>query len=147
MNEECELPTFNASDEEIERLLREAKTVAVVGVSRDPTKDSHIVAQYLRQHYRTDFVNPYADEIARQKSYASLKDLPEPPDIVNIFRTPDKVPPIVDEAIEVGAKAVWMQIGIVNNEAAKKALDAGLKVVMNRCMMIEHQKLKAEGKV
>ncbi len=147
MNEACELPTINADAEEIERLLKEAKVVAVVGVSRDPTKDSHIVAQYLRQHYRTYFINPHADEIAGQKVYASLKELPEVPDIVDIFRAPDKVPPIVDEAIEVGAKVVWMQIGIVNNAAAQKAKDAGLAVVQNRCLMVEHKRLKAEGKL
>lgn len=147
MSEACELPTINADDEEIERLLREAKTVAVVGVSRDPTKDSHIVAQYLSQHYRTYFVNPNADEIAGQKCYPSLKDLPEPPDIVDIFRPPSAVPPIVDEAIAVGAKAVWMQIGIVNNEAAQKAKEAGMTVVQNRCMMVEHRRMKAAGKL
>ncbi len=147
MSEACELPTVNANAEEIERLLKEAKVIAVVGVSRDPTKDSHIVAQYLRQHYRTYFINPHADEIAGQKVYASLKELPEVPDIVDIFRAPDKVPSIVDEAIEVGAKAVWMQIGIVNNAAAQKAKDAGLTVVQNRCIMVEHKRLRAEGKL
>ncbi len=147
MSEACELPRVNASSEEIEQLLKEAKVVAVVGVSRDPTKDSHIVARYLSQHYRTYFINPYADEIAGQKVYASLKDLPEVPDIVDIFRAPDKVPPIVDEAIELGAKAVWLQIGIVNNEAAQKAKEAGLTVVQNRCLMVEHKRLKAEGKL
>ncbi len=143
MSEACELPTINASDEEMERLLEEAKVIAVVGVSRDPTKDSHVVAQYLRQHYRTYFVNPNADEIAGQKCYPSLKELPEPPDIVDIFRPPSAVPPIVDEAIAVGAKAVWMQIGIVNDEAAQKAKQAGMKVVQNRCLMVEHRRRKA----
>ena len=147
MPEVCEIPIVNADDEEIERLLKEAKVVAVVGVSRDPTKDSHIVARYLSQHYRTYFINPHADEIAEQKVYASLKELPEVPDIVDIFRAPSKVPPIVDEAIEVGAKAVWMQVGIVNNEAAQKAKEAGLTVVQNRCMMVEHKRLKAAGKL
>ena len=145
--EVCEVPIVNADDEEIERLLKEAKVVAVVGVSRDPTKDSHIVARYLSQHYRTYFINPHADEIAGQKAYASLKELPEVPDIVDIFRAPSKVPPIVDEAIEVGAKAIWMQVGIVNNEAAQKAKEAGLIVVQNRCMMVEHKRLKAAGKL
>jgi hypothetical protein len=147
MQEFCELPTVNADDEEIERLLKEAKVVAVVGVSRDPTKDSHIVAKYLSQHYRTYFINPYADEIDGHKVYPSLKDLPEVPDIVDIFRAPSKVPPIVDEAIEIGAKAVWMQVGIVNNEAAQKAKEAGLTVVQNKCMMVEHKRLKAMGKL
>jgi predicted CoA-binding protein len=145
--EVCEIPIVNADDEEIERLLKEAKVVAVVGVSRDPTKDSHIVARYLSQHYRTYFINPHADEITGQKVYASLKELPEVPDIVDIFRAPSKVPPIVDEAIEIGAKAIWMQVGIVNNEAAQKAKEAGLTVVQNRCMMVEHKRLKAAGKL
>ncbi|MCS7192556.1 MAG: CoA-binding protein [Armatimonadetes bacterium] len=143
----CEIPTVNAESEDIERLLKEAKVVAVVGVSRDPTKDSHIVAKYLSQHYRTYFINPHADEINGHKVYASLKDLPEVPDIVDIFRAPSKVPPIVDEATEIGAKAVWMQIGVVNNEAAQKAKEAGLIVVQNKCIMVEHKKLKASGKL
>jgi len=147
VGEVCEMPIVNADDEEIEWLLKEAKVIAVVGVSRDPTKDSHIVAQYLSQHYRTYFVNPHADEIAGQKAYASLKELPEVPDIVDIFRAPSKVPPIVEEAIEVGAKAVWMQVGIVNNEAAQKAKEAGLTVIQNRCIMVEHKRLKAAGKL
>ncbi len=147
VGEVCEIPIVNAGDEEIEWLLKEAKVIAVVGVSRDPTKDSHIVAQYLSQHYRTYFVNPHADEIAGQKAYASLKELPEVPDIVDIFRAPSKVPPIVEEAIEVGAKAVWMQVGIVNNEAAQKAKEAGLTVIQNRCIMGEHKRLKATGKL
>lgn len=147
VTEACEVPMVNAGDEEIEKLLREAKVVAVVGVSRDPTKDSNIVARYLSQHYRTYFINPYAEEIAGQKVYASLKELPEVPDIVDIFRAPSKVPPIVDEAIEVGAKAIWMQVGIVNNEAATKAKEAGLTVVQNRCMMVEHKRLKSIGKL
>ncbi len=147
VGEVCEIPIVNADDEEIEWLLKEAKVIAVVGVSRDPTKDSHIVAQYLSQHYRTYFVNPHADEIAGQKAYASLKELPEVPDIVDIFRAPSKVPPIVEEAIEVGAKAVWMQVGIVNNEAAQKAKEAGLTVIQNRCIMGEHKRLKATGKL
>jgi len=147
VGEVCEMPIVNADDEEIEWLLKEAKVIAVVGVSRDPTKDSHIVAQYLSQHYRTYFVNPHADEIAGQKAYASLKELPEVPDIVDIFRASSKVPPIVEEAIEVGAKAVWMQVGIVNNEAAQKAKEAGLTVIQNRCIMVEHKRLKAAGKL
>lgn len=145
--EACEIPVVNADDAEIERLLKEAKVIAVVGVSRDPTKDSHIVARYLSHHYRTYFINPHADEIAGQRVYPSLKDLPEVPDIVDIFRAPSKVLPIVDEAIEIGAKAVWMQIGIVNNEAAKKAKDAGMTVVQNRCIMVEHKRLKEAGKL
>lgn len=147
VGEVCEMPIVNADDEEIEWLLKEAKVIAVVGVSRDPMKDSHIVAQYLSQHYRTYFVNPHADEIAGQKAYASLKELPEVPDIVDIFRASSKVPPIVEEAIEVGAKAVWMQVGIVNNEAAQKAKEAGLTVIQNRCIMVEHKRLKAAGKL
>ncbi|MGQ9463253.1 MAG: CoA-binding protein [Candidatus Fervidibacter sp.] len=147
VTEACEVPMVNAGDEEIERLLKEAKVVAVFGVSRDPTKDSNIVARYLSQHYRTYFINPHAEEIAGQKVYASLKELPEVPDIVDIFRAPSKVPPIVDEAIEVGAKSIWMQVGIVNNEAAMKAKEAGLTVVQNRCIMVEHKRLKSLGKL
>lgn len=143
----AEVPTINATDEEIGQLLREAKTIAVVGVSRDPTKDSHLVAQYLRQHYRTYFVNPNADEIAGEKCYPSLKALPEVPDIVDVFRPPNAVPPVVDEAIAVGAKAIWLQLGIVHNEAAQRAKEAGLTVVQDRCIKIEHQRLKQLGKL
>ncbi len=143
MEEACEVPLIRTSDEEIRQILASSNSVAVVGVSRDPDKDSHRVAVYLTHYYRTYFINPNAQEIAGHKAYPDLKALPAVPDIVNIFRKPTDVPPIVDEAIEVGAKVIWMQLGIVHNPSAQKALEKGLKVVMNRCLMVEHRRFLA----
>ncbi|MCS7223400.1 MAG: CoA-binding protein [Armatimonadetes bacterium] len=145
MEETCEWPLIRASDEEVRDILLSAQTIAVVGVSRDPSKDSHIVAQYLSRYFNTYFVNPNADEIAGKKVYPSLYALPVAPDIVDIFRPPREVPEIVDAAIAIKARVIWMQLGIVHNEAARKALDKGLKVVMNRCLMVEHRRLVSEG--
>lgn len=121
------------------RIILGARTVALVGVSANPIKSSNFVASYL---IRTDFVtypvNPMYEEVLGLKSYPSLRDLPEPPDIVDIFRRPAEIPGVVDEAIEVGAKVVWFQLGLRHEEAACKAVDAGLKVVQDRCLKIEH---------
>lgn len=125
----------------VERLqiLREAKSVALVGVSPNPIRASNFVATYL---VRTPLVfypvNPRADEVLGLKSYPSLADLPEVPDIVDIFRERDAIPGVVDEAIAVGAKVVWFQLGLRHDGAARKAIDAGLKVVQDRCLKIEH---------
>ncbi len=128
---------------EIPEILRKFKIVAVVGASRNPQKDSHQVFLYLLAHgFEAYPVNPNAEEIAGHKCYKSLKELPKTPEIVDIFRPSAEVPPIVDEAIEVGAKAIWMQSGIINEEAAQKAKKAGLEVVMNHCMAMENEKLK-----
>jgi predicted CoA-binding protein len=125
-----------------------SKTIAVVGLSKNPDKASNDVATYLKSHgYRIVPVNPTADEILGEKCYASLLDLPDELkgeiEVVDIFRRPEDVPPIVEEAIEVRTThphltTVWMQLGIVNEEAAEKARKAGLNVVMDRCMKIEH---------
>jgi hypothetical protein len=121
------------------RIILGARTVALVGVSANPIKSSNFVASYL---IRTDFVtypvNPMYDEVLGLKSYPSLRDLPEAPDIVDIFRKHSEIPGVVDEAIEVGAKVVWFQLGLRHEEAARKAMDAGLKVVQDRCLKIEH---------
>ncbi|HLE95562.1 MAG TPA: CoA-binding protein [Acidimicrobiia bacterium] len=121
------------------RIILGARTVALVGVSANPIKSSNFVASYL---IRTDFVtypvNPMYDEVLGLKSYPSLRDLPEAPDIVDIFRKHSEIPGVVDEAIEVGAKVVWFQLGLRHEEAARKAVDAGLKVVQDRCLKIEH---------
>jgi predicted CoA-binding protein len=124
-------------------LMRDAKTIAVVGVSADPKRDSHDVARYLMDHgYHVYLVNPTEQEVLGEHVYATVSDLPEPVDIVDIFRRPEFVGPIVDDAIAAGAKTVWMQLGIVNEEAAVSARDAGLEVVMNRCTKIEHARLR-----
>lgn len=121
------------------RIILGARSVALVGVSANPLRSSNFVASYL---VRTDFitypVNPMYEEVLGLKSYPSLRDLPEPPDIVDVFRKHSEIPGVVDEAIEVGAKVVWFQLGLRHEEAARKAVAAGLKVVQDRCLKIEH---------
>ena len=139
------------SRSEIEEILTKHKTVAVVGLSREPDKDSHRVSAYLKAHgFRIIPVNPFRDEVLGEKSYKSLLDIP--PEIqktikvVDIFRPSEDVPPIVEQAIKLKAlygtlQVVWMQLGVVNEQAAEAAKKAGLTVVMNRCMMVEHSLL------
>lgn len=123
-------------------LMRDAHTIAVVGVSSNPDRPSNEVALYLQEHGFTVYmVNPMETEVLGQPAYASVRDLPEPVDIVDIFRRSPDVPPVVDDAIAAGAKAVWMQLDIVHEEAAALAREAGLEVVMDRCTKIEHAKL------
>ena len=134
-------------DEVVQKIL-EMKTIAVVGLSKDPSKPSHDVARYLLTHgYRVIPVNPTVDEVLGQKSYRSLLDLPDELkreiEAVDIFRRAEDVPVIVDEAIKLHSsfgrpKAIWMQLGIVNEEAARMAKASGMEVVMDRCMKIEH---------
>jgi len=136
------------SQEEINSILESYRTVAVVGLSRDPDKPSYRVAQYLQSvGYRIIPVNPFVDEVLGEKSYKSLLDVPEAIEVVDIFRPAEAVPAIVEEAIQlknrVGSpKVVWMQLGIVNEEAARRAKEAGFTVVMDRCMMREHKRLQ-----
>lgn len=143
MTEVCEFPEHNAPDDAIEAMLKNYRTVAVVGISTKPHRDSYQVAAFLQEHgYRVIPVNPRYDEVLGEKCYPSLLKVPGPVEIVDIFRRPDAVPEIVEQAIQVGAKVVWMQLGIVHNEAAKKALSAGLDVVMSRCIKIEYQRMQ-----
>ncbi len=126
--------------DEIASILRNAKVVAVVGLSDKPGRPSYDVASYLMAHgYKIIPINPNITEWKGLRAYASLSDAKGGIDVVDIFRKSEDVPPVVDEAIHIGAKVVWMQLGIVNEEAARKARAAGLKVVMDRCMKIEHQ--------
>jgi predicted CoA-binding protein len=142
MPDSCEVPTSNATPDEIRALLRGVHTIAVVGLSDKPDRDSHRVAAYLqRQGYRVIPVNPAVKEVLGEKSYASLRDIPDKIDLVDVFRRPDAVPEIVDAAIAVGAKGVWMQEGVVHNAAADRARAAGLAVVMNRCILKEHMRM------
>ncbi|MDH7486474.1 MAG: CoA-binding protein [Anaerolineae bacterium] len=130
------------TDAEMKRLLEDTRTIAVVGLSDKPERPSYGVARYLiAQGYRVIPVNPAVDEVLGLKSYPDLRSIPEPVDVVDIFRRSEHVPPLVAQAIEIGAKAVWMQLGVMHAEAAAQAEAAGLAVVMNRCMAIEHQRL------
>lgn len=140
---EHDVPALNPSDAEAGRVLGWATTIAVVGLSANPEKPSHYVPKYLQeQGYTIIPVNPTAKgEILGKAVYPSLREVPGPIDIVDIFRPAADVPPIVDDAIAVRAKAVWMQEGIVNNVAADRARAAGLQVVMNKCMMKVHRAL------
>ena len=116
----------------IEEQLQNSKTIAVIGLSPDPSRDSHTVARYLQQKgYRIIPVNPLVEEVLGEKSYPDLKSVPEPIDMVDIFRRSELVAPVVDEAIEVGVKYIWMQDGVIDEAAAAKAEAAGIPVVMN----------------
>ena len=128
-------------------VMGEARTIAVVGVSESPSRDSHDVARYLIEAgYEVYLVNPTLDqEVLGRRVYDSVQELPEAVDIVDVFRRSEHVSPVVDDAIEAGAKVVWMQLGIVNEEAAERAREAGLEVVMDRCTKIEHRRLLAEA--
>jgi uncharacterized protein len=133
------------SDQMMKDILLSAKTVASVGLSSNPGKESFWIVKYLKdQGYHIFPVNPTADEILDEKAYPDLESIPEKIDVVQIFRKPEDVPPIVDSAIKVGAKVVWMQEGIVNEEAAQKAREAGLQVVMDACMRATHRRLIGE---
>jgi predicted CoA-binding protein len=123
----------------IEKIIKDFKTIAVVGLSDKPDRPSYGVAAYLQSKgYRIIPVNPHITEVLGEKSYPDLKSIPDDIDVVDIFRRSEDVPPIVDEAIEIGAKAVWMQEGVIDENAALKASENGLQVVMNRCMLKEH---------
>ena len=134
--------------DEIEKIIKESKNVAVVGLSNKLGRPSLTVASYLKgQGYKIIPVNPTIQEVGGDKCYPDLASVPDRIDIVDVFRRSDEVLPVVDAAIKIGAKAIWMQEGIVNEEAADKAREAGLMVVMDKCMLKEHARLKREGKI
>jgi uncharacterized protein len=142
MSDACEVPRDGPSREEIARLLKSTRTIAVVGLSDKPDRDSYQVAAYLQERgYRIIPVNPAVREVLGEKAYARLQDVPEQIDLVDVFRKPEAVPEIVETAIAAGAKAVWLQEGVVHNAAAERARAAGLQVVQNRCMLKEHRAL------
>ncbi len=127
---------------EIADLLRASRVIAVVGLSSNPLRPSHGVAGYMQQHgYRIVPVNPQETDVLGEQAYPSLDEVPGKIDIVNIFRRSEFVPPIVEDAIRLGARAVWMQEGVIHEEAAARARAAGLIVVMDRCILKEHQRL------
>lgn len=125
----------------IRTLLEQSRVIAVVGLSHKPHRPSYGVAAYLQKAgYRIIPVNPNEEEVLGEKSYARLENVPVKVDIVDIFRRPEAVPPLVESAIAIGARAVWMQEGVVHEEAARRARQAGLEVVMDRCLLKEHAK-------
>ena len=126
----------------LRRILTDYKRVAIVGLSDNWSRPSNFVGKYLLEHgFEVIPVNPKYDEILGQQCYPDLASIPTPVDIVDLFQRAERVPPFVDAAIEIGAKVVWMQLGIVHEEAAQKARDAGLEVVMDRCIKIEYARL------
>jgi len=126
----------------LEEMLKRSKTIAVVGLSRNPMRASHGVSAYMQsQGYRIIPVNPQEEYVLGEKAYPSLLDVPESIDIVDVFRRSDAVPEIVDQAIQKKASAIFMQEGVVHEEAAEKARQAGIFVVMDRCILKEHRKI------
>ena len=141
----CPLPTrkLAAGDVEPYQVLQQYRRIAIVGLSPNPYRPSHFVAVYLAQHgYDITPVNPGQKEILGRKCYPSLKEVPGPLEIVDIFRDPSAIPGIVEEAIECGAKVIWMQLGLIHEAAAKRAREAGLQVVMDRCIKIEDARFR-----
>ena len=126
----------------LRRILTNYKRVAIVGLSADWSRPSNFVGKYLLEHgFEVTPVNPKYDEILGQKCYPDLNAIPTPIDIVDLFQRPERIPPFVDSAIDIGARVVWMQLGVVHEEAAEKARAAGLEVVMDRCIKIEYARL------
>ena len=140
---ECEFPTVNSNKEEIKEIFDSVKTIAVLGLSPDPSKASHRVAKYLQEAgYKIVPVYPKEDEILGEKVYRSLKEIPFEVDMVDIFRKPAAFDAIADACIERGdVKVFWGQLGLVNNAAAEKAKNTGMKVVQNLCAMVAHREL------
>jgi predicted CoA-binding protein len=135
------MPSKLENQQSIEYILANAKTIAVVGLSSEKYKAGYYVPEYLQQKgYRIIPVNPYLSSALGEKAYPELAAVPEPIDLVLIFQRSENVPPFVDQAIDVGAKMVWMQLGISNQKAADKAAAAGLKVVQDACMLVEHRR-------
>lgn len=129
------------SGDAVAQILRNAKTIAVVGLSSNPLRTSNEVAAYLKAAgYRIIPVNPNEREVLGEKAYARLEDIPEPVDIVDVFRRSEEVPRVADSAIGIKAKVLWMQLGIENSQAAEKALAAGLAVIENACLLVEHKR-------
>ncbi|HET7220462.1 MAG TPA: CoA-binding protein [Vicinamibacterales bacterium] len=123
----------------IQRVIHSAKTIAVVGLSKNPLRASYFVGFYLRRHgYRVIPVNPRETDVFGEKSYATLADVPVPVDIVNVFRAPDALPAIAREAVAIRAGTLWCQFTVVNEEGARIAEEGGLSVVMDRCIKVEH---------
>ena len=133
---------FSVDIPSLRRILQETRTVAMVGLSRNWHRPSNFAAKYLQDHgYRVIPVNPAYDSVLGETCYPSLGDVPEAIDVVDCFRASAEIPSLAEQAIAVGARVLWTQLGVVHNEAARRARDAGLDVVMDRCMKIEHARL------
>jgi len=127
---------------ELRRILKNNHTIAIVGLSADWYRPSYFAAKFMQEHgFRIIPVNPKYDEILGEKCYPNLKAIPEPVDIVDVFRKPDDCVPIAQDAVSIGAKVLWLQLGVVNEEAARVAETGGLEVVMDRCVKIEYARL------
>ena len=132
------------TEETIRKILKTTRTIAVVGISSHDHRPGYTVPAYMQsQGYRIIPVNPYLEERLGEKAYPDLLSIPEEVDLVVLFRRSEEVPPFIDQAIEIGAHAVWMQLGVIHPGAAKKASQAGLDVVMDRCIAIEHRRLRS----
>ena len=139
---ECEVPRVNAADDVVAQLIRRAKTIAVVGCSPNPARPSHFVAEYLiAAGYEVIPINPGHKTLLGRTCYRSVLDVPGPIDIVDVFRRPEAVPEVAAQAIRKKARALWLQSGVVNNAAAADAAAAGLIVVQNKCLKVEHAAL------
>ena len=135
MSDDTDIPTLR-------RVLHDCRSIAVVGVSTKWHRPSHFVAKYLLEHgYRMIPVNPAYEEVLGQRCYPSLREIPEPVDMVDCFRRAEEIPALAEEAIAIGAKVLWMQLGVVHEAAAARAREAGLTVVMDRCVKIEYARL------
>ncbi|MGC8663173.1 MAG: CoA-binding protein [Thermoplasmata archaeon] len=132
----------------IEKILKETRIVAIIGASKDRTKPSRTIMRYLMRHgYRCYPVNPSADNIGGIKSYKNILEIPDEIDMADIFLPSEKVIEVIDDVIKKGVKFVWMQEGIINEEAASRAREKGIEVVMDKCTMIEHLKLRKKGSI
>lgn len=140
---ECEFPSVNSNQDEIKDIFDNTKTIAIIGLSPNESKASNMVAKYLKSAgFKIVPVYPKEEEILGEKVYRSLKEIPFKVDMVDIFRKPDVIGLVVDAAIERGdVDTVWTQLGLVNNEAAQKAKEAGIQVVQNKCTKIEHREI------
>ena len=124
---------------DIQRVLHTAKTIAIVGLSNNPLRASYFVGYYMKRHgYRVIPVNPRESEILGETSYPSLRDVPEPVDVVNVFRAPSALPAIAEDAVAIKASTLWCQFGVINLDGARIAAEAGLTVIMDRCLKVEH---------
>ena len=139
---QCELPNNNLSSDEIREILNQCLTIAIVGLSPKEQRDSNMVARYLKLNgFKIVPVNPGQKEILGEKCYKNLLEIPFRPDMVNLFLNPKRVPEAVDQAMEINTGVIWMQLGVVHNLAAEKAREKGIKVIMNKCIKTEHERM------